>query len=279
MTNAELAILSLLAEHPRHGYEIEQVIEERGMREWTEVGFSSIYYVLKKLQARHLVEGRVAAGVAKGPARTIYHVTEAGHTALREATYAALARPEPQPSPFLLGLANLPVLSPEEALQALMEHQKGMSRQRERIAHRREREQGAPDFVYAMFDRTLALIDAEMAWLEQFLSRYARKEEAAMLPTLEEKKLYTAPRHPEVVEIPEGWFLTVTGEGDPDGEACQAAIGALYAVAYTLKFKLKPRGQDFKVGVMEGQWWSADPVNWDSTPRDRWQWKLMIRMP
>jgi DNA-binding PadR family transcriptional regulator len=48
MTNAELAILSLVVEKPRHGYQIEQVIEERGMREWTEVGFSSIYYLLKK---------------------------------------------------------------------------------------------------------------------------------------------------------------------------------------------------------------------------------------
>ena len=30
MTNAELAILGLVGETPRHGYEIEQVIEERG---------------------------------------------------------------------------------------------------------------------------------------------------------------------------------------------------------------------------------------------------------
>ena len=50
MTNAELAILSLVAEQPRHGYEIENVIEQRGMRAWTEIGFSSIYYILKKLE-------------------------------------------------------------------------------------------------------------------------------------------------------------------------------------------------------------------------------------
>ena len=52
MTNAELAVLSLLVEQPRHGYEIERVIEERGMRDWTEIGFSSIYYVLGKLEKR-----------------------------------------------------------------------------------------------------------------------------------------------------------------------------------------------------------------------------------
>ncbi len=50
MTPAELAILSLLAEQPRHGYGIEQVIDERGMREWTAIGFSSIYYLLNKLE-------------------------------------------------------------------------------------------------------------------------------------------------------------------------------------------------------------------------------------
>ena len=52
MTNAELAILSLIGEKPRHGYDIEQVIEVRGMRDWTEIGFSSIYYILRKLEER-----------------------------------------------------------------------------------------------------------------------------------------------------------------------------------------------------------------------------------
>ena len=66
MTNAELAILSLVAEQPRHGYEIEQVIEARGMRDWTEVGFSSIYYLLNKLEKAGLVESRLQQPEGKG---------------------------------------------------------------------------------------------------------------------------------------------------------------------------------------------------------------------
>ena len=42
LTPAELTILGLLEEQPRHGYELEQVIEERGIRQWTALGFSSI---------------------------------------------------------------------------------------------------------------------------------------------------------------------------------------------------------------------------------------------
>ncbi|MAC39111.1 MAG: PadR family transcriptional regulator, partial [Oceanicaulis sp.] len=62
LTDAELLLLGLVSEMPRHGYELEQVIETRGMREWTQVGFSSIYFVLGKLEKA----GLVAAGRPRG---------------------------------------------------------------------------------------------------------------------------------------------------------------------------------------------------------------------
>jgi len=66
MTNAELAILGLVAEAPRHGYEIEQLIENRGMRNWTEVGFSSIYYILNKLEQRSLIRSHREPAAGRG---------------------------------------------------------------------------------------------------------------------------------------------------------------------------------------------------------------------
>jgi DNA-binding PadR family transcriptional regulator len=92
MTNAELAVLSLVAEQPRHGYEIERVIEERGMREWTEIGFSSIYYLLKKLEREGLIEGQLAE-TGRGPARKVYRLTPAGHEAARAGVLEALSVP------------------------------------------------------------------------------------------------------------------------------------------------------------------------------------------
>ena len=80
MTNAELAILGLIAEQPRHGYQIEQVIEERGMRNWTEIGFSSIYYLLKKLEKAGYVTAR--AEQALGKTRQVYHPTPIRHSCL-----------------------------------------------------------------------------------------------------------------------------------------------------------------------------------------------------
>ena len=52
ISNIEAAILGLLCERPQYGYEIEKIIEKRNMRNWTEIGFSSIYYILKKLEEK-----------------------------------------------------------------------------------------------------------------------------------------------------------------------------------------------------------------------------------
>ena len=167
MTNAELAILTLVGERPRHGYEIEQVIEERGMREWTDVGFSSIYYLLNKLAREGLIESRLEQA-GQGPARKVYQVTAAGQEALREALLAALSVPERYPSSLLLAVGNLPVVAPGEALGALEAYRARLAERLARIRERREAQQPLPYFVDALFDYSISMIEAEMAWIERF---------------------------------------------------------------------------------------------------------------
>ena len=62
LTDAEMLVLGLVAEMPRHGYQLDQVIEERGMRKWTQIGFSSIYYVLEQARKDGAGHGERPAG-------------------------------------------------------------------------------------------------------------------------------------------------------------------------------------------------------------------------
>ena len=119
MTNAELAIISLIAEQPRHGYDIEQIIEARGMRDWTEIGFSSIYYLLNKLEKSNLIESQIQQPSGKGPARKVYSITAEGRQAHLDGTLAALSTPQRGATPFLLALSNFPIVPREQVLASL----------------------------------------------------------------------------------------------------------------------------------------------------------------
>ncbi len=168
-TNAELAILSLIIEQPRHGYQIEQVIEERGMRDWTEIGFSSIYYLLKKLEKGGLVEGQTGQKSGRGPARKVYHITAKGEAAWHMASLEALSIPRRVYPPFQLGLANLPALPPDEVLAALRSYQASLEERLAQIQATAEAQRPLPDYIEAMFSHSLTLIEAEWQWIKDFI--------------------------------------------------------------------------------------------------------------
>ena len=178
LTNIELAILGLVAEEPRHGYQLDRLITERGMRAWTEIGFSSIYYILNKLESGGLLDsalqpGSPDASAHKGPARKVYRLTPAGWGAYRDAVRRRLSDPRPRSADFLLALANLPALPLPEVITAL-EHQRATLQSRlEGVQAKRDEDRAAagrlPPHVEALFDYSLAQMSAELDWLDQYL--------------------------------------------------------------------------------------------------------------
>jgi hypothetical protein len=169
MTNAELAILSLVAEQPRHGYEIEQVIEARGMRDWTEVGFSSIYYLLNKLEKAGWIESQLQQSKGQGPARKVYHITSQGWQAQIEGTLQALSNPQLGATPFLLGLSNFPIIPRDQVVSALNTYADQAEARLNLMLERAEAQQPLPPFVQAMFEYSQVLAEAEIHWIQEFI--------------------------------------------------------------------------------------------------------------
>lgn len=96
----------------------------------------------------------------------------------------------------------------------------------------------------------------------------------------EQNDLYAASaKTPALVSVPAFNFLMIDGRGDPNtAPEYQAAVEALFAAAYTLKFKVKrAAGVDYGVLPLEGLWWVADLRDLDD--RAKWQWTMMIRQP
>jgi hypothetical protein len=81
------------------------------------------------------------------------------------------------------------------------------------------------------------------------------------------------------VTIPPLPYLAISGQGAPEGANYADAVGALYPLAYGLKFASKADGRDFTVPPMSTQWWADDPSAFVDDRRDAWHWQAMIRMP
>ena len=177
ITNAELAILSLVTEKPVHGYQIEQIIEERGMREWTEIGFSSIYYLLNKMEKKGWITSQMQNAVHKGPTRRVFTITTEGFKTCQKETIKALSDPRTSASQFQLGLANLPLLNPSEIASALKQYEFTLIQKKKELDRKKNSyKNGIPDHVKALFDHSVQSIDAELKWVQDFSFRQNLKK-------------------------------------------------------------------------------------------------------
>lgn len=167
LTGSELMVLGLVAEMPRHGYELEQVITRRGMREWTEIAFSSIYFVLGKLQQKLLV---IAEKPARAKARKSYSITRKGREVLVKETRAAFETIRPSASPVVMGMLHWPVLSREQAIGALQKRSELVSQEIKRLEGIHLDQQPLPDHVDSLFDFSIHQLKAESAWISKTLA-------------------------------------------------------------------------------------------------------------
>ncbi|SNR66312.1 hypothetical protein SAMN06265360_113142 [Haloechinothrix alba] len=281
LTDGELMLLGLLAEQPRHGYELEKVIEQRGMRAWTALGFSSIYYVLDKLAKRGLIEATDAPSSVKS--RVTFRVTPLGRELCAAATRDALATPTPMRARVLIGMANSPRLPDADMVAGLTQRRGAVRQQLTEIRETRTRQEPLPMAASAIFDYSEAMLAADADWTETTLN--ALMQEATVDKYNVKKthrELYSPPsKEFTVVDVPEFQYIAVEGSGDPNTSAGYAnAVQALYGVAYTLKFASKETlGRDFVVAPLEGLWRADDPTVFTTRDKDRWGWTMMISQP
>jgi len=111
------------------------------------------------------------------------------------------------------------------------------------------------------------------------------------IPKLDLRKQYKELYRPSakevaVVDVPQLQFITLdgvieAGVGPADSDSFQEAMGALYGVAYGLKFMSKRREKDpidFTVMAMEGLW-AVESGNFEFGKVEPWLYTLMMMQP
>jgi DNA-binding PadR family transcriptional regulator len=120
----EYAILGLLAEEPRTGYDIKKEVEERLAHFWTE-SYGHIYPMLRRLRARRLVAVRVVGGKPGRPDRKLHTITAAGRRTFRAWFDQELAMPRPR-NELLLRIILGRFAPPEALLRDVQAYQQRM---------------------------------------------------------------------------------------------------------------------------------------------------------
>lgn len=187
LTPADLVVLGLLLERPMHGYEVNQQLELREVRDWAGVSRPQVYYSLRKLAgAGHIgpspgdADDAKDAPAERGPERRIYRVTEDG----RQAYADALARPEwttQRPPPAFVTWLVLATHADAAVRAQQLERRRAFleaEAARERVTLAAIRTNIGPAFTVAalVVSLTIRQFEAELEWIDEVAAALASEE-------------------------------------------------------------------------------------------------------
>ena len=170
-SDADIVLLSLLAEQPRHGYDLDRVIEQRGYRQWTSLAFSSVYYLLKRLSERGLLE----PDEGSQGRRTVFRVTEAGRRELRQAAGERVLAPAPPSAGVLPALNAYSRLDDPELVTLLVRRAEALLGRLDEL--RALRAQVDEEHALVIFDYESLRQEADLAWTRSLLKKAGSDED------------------------------------------------------------------------------------------------------
>ena len=161
------AILGLLAQKPRHGYELRAAFEAvvGGDANWA-VKPAQIYTTLDRLEEAGLVERSSDLGEGDEPSRRVYAVTASGHAALAE-WFARSAPPGHERDEFFVKLM-ISLASGEADPQRVIQTQRSYLYQELHDATT-QREVYDPQTELAqilLLDKVVMHLEADLRWLD-----------------------------------------------------------------------------------------------------------------
>jgi len=170
----EFVVAGLLNEGPCHGYELEQKIQQRGMRNWTQIGFSSIYHVLKKLKSYGYVSQ--SGKIVRGKLQQVYRLTPKGKKALLNQIHLSITTVGRGRGDFHVAISNT-IGKPSEEIRTLLEQRiKNLKDHATRLEQLRENKikSGTPDLpaITILFDHPIAILKSESDFLKSYKKKF-----------------------------------------------------------------------------------------------------------
>lgn len=165
MTHGEVILLRLLNRSDYYGYQLDRIIEENSIRRWADIGFSSIYNILNKMEKKGYVGSRFEKEYGS-PRRKVYFITEEGRIELSGEVKRMLREPAELHDDFTVGIVVSDVLNEDDFARCLADYRKHLSSRLEFLEKKLPRAVREKEHVMLAFDRVRHLTEAEIRWID-----------------------------------------------------------------------------------------------------------------
>jgi len=163
-----LMVLATLWEQPTHPYRIVQILKERSKDRAAKINYGSLYTVVDTLEREGLIESTGVTREGNLPPRTTYRVTPAGKRELIDWVTDMIGQPQVEYPAYLAALAQLPVVSPDRALELLEQRAAALrERQAAERAQLAQARTALPAVFFLEHDYAAALTRADLEFTDR----------------------------------------------------------------------------------------------------------------
>jgi DNA-binding PadR family transcriptional regulator len=168
LSHVAFVVLGLVSEYPCHGKDINERIEDRGMREWTAIGESSTYSVLKNLKGKGLIESWVEE--EDNRLVKIYQITQKGTTVLKRMITKILNEFIGKNDPdFYMAFSMLPYLSQKEQIEVFSNSLSLIERHKKQLEDMLVKNAHQPLNVRGLFVHPIKILQTDIEFLEMVI--------------------------------------------------------------------------------------------------------------
>jgi len=165
LSHVAFVVLGLISEESCNGKTIDEKIEKRGMRDWTSIGKSSIYGVLKKLEK----DGLVKSWIEELDNRMIrvYGITPYGFNVLKRKVKMILSNYYGRNNEdFYVAYSMFPLLSQEEQIKAFTASLKKIKEHKTLLKNMLRDNSDYPINVIGLFKHPMMILQTDIDFFE-----------------------------------------------------------------------------------------------------------------
>jgi len=168
-----LAVLSYLSQRPMHPYELSRTLREHGDARSIKFNHGSLYMVVGQLARAGYITELGTSRAGQRPERTVYALTDAGRAEFRGWLAELVAEPEHEYGHFVAALSLIAALPPGEVVALLRARLGALAAARAEIRGLIDATlgEGVPELFLVEEEYRLALLDAETAFVEDFITK------------------------------------------------------------------------------------------------------------